>query len=214
MPHHTAAALVLVDPQRDFFPGGRLPVARAERIIEPVNALLAAFATVVITQDWHPPGHISFASSHPGRHTGERIRLPHGEQQLWPDHCVAESPGAEIDPRIAVPTHATTVRKGTRPTIDSYSGFFEDDGTTPAGLHDRLTSLAATSIVVAGLATDFCVLATVLDACRLGYEVTVVDEACEGIDLEGSVETAWDRMCAAGAQRAATTADVLQSHAG
>ncbi len=203
--------LVVVDPQRDFFPGGKLAVPGGDRIIEPVNELVGMFASVVITQDWHPSGHVSFAASHPGCQVGDRLSLPYGEQQLWPVHCVADTPGAEIDPRIAVPPHARIIRKGTRPLIDSYSGFFENDGVTPVGLHDLLVDLSATAIVVAGLATDVCVLATVLDACRLGYDVTVVDEASAGIDVNGSLSRAWTQMTAAAARRAATVAEAALS---
>ena len=199
--------LVVVDPQRDFFRGGELAVPGADRIIEPINELMDMFASVVITQDWHPPGHVSFAASHPGCQIGDHLTLPHGEQQLWPVHCVADTAGAEIDPRIAVPPQARIIRKGTRTSIDSYSGFFENDGVTPVGLHDLLVDLSATSIVVAGLATDVCVLATVLDACRLGYDVTVVEEASAAIDCDGSLSRAWAQMNAAAARRAATVTE-------
>lgn len=201
MANRPAPTLVLVDLQRDFFPGGSLPVPLAERIIEPVNRLLAIYEQPIITQDWHPPGHISFASSHPGCSVGDWVALPHGSQQLWPDHCVAGSSGAQIEPRIRLPPDVRYVRKGTRPSMDSYSAFFEDDGVTPAGLHDMLQERSATAIVVAGLATDFCVLATVLDACRLGYKVSISEAACEGIDIDGSLEHAWAQMKAAGARR-------------
>jgi nicotinamidase/pyrazinamidase len=195
------SALVVVDIQNDFCPGGTLAVPDAEAILPVVNELIADFEHVVLTQDWHPPGHVSFASSHPGARPFDRIALPTAEQILWPDHCVTGTFGAEFHRELAVPARATIVRKGVRREIDSYSAFFENDATTPVGLDDVLRRLGVRAIVLAGLATDFCVLHTALDGRRLGYEVGVVEAGCRGIDSGGSLAAARARMDAAGVRR-------------
>jgi nicotinamidase/pyrazinamidase len=197
----TTTALVIADVQVDFCTGGSLAVPDAEAILPIVNGLMREFRHVIITQDWHPPGHVSFASSHPGRRTFDRIRLPAGDQILWPDHCVAGSAGAALHPQLEVPSAAGIVRKGVHRDVDSYSAFFEADGATPVGLDGLLRAAEAREIVLAGLATDFCVLQTALDARRLGYDVTVVEAGCRGIDTEGSLVAAWERMTAAGVRR-------------
>lgn len=196
------ATLVVVDVQNDFCAGGALPVPDAEAVLPVVNGLMREFGRVIVTQDWHPPGHVSFASAHPGRPPFTRITLPSGEQELWPDHCVAGTRGAALHPGLDVPPGAAIVRKGVRADIDSYSAFFENDRRTPVGLDALLQASDATEIVLAGLATDYCVLHTALDARALGYEVTVVESACRAIDLDGSLAAAWTRMTRAGVLRA------------
>ena len=196
------SALVVTDVQNDFCGGGALAVPDAEAILPVVNELVRKFEQVIFTQDWHPPGHVSFASSHPGRRVFDRITLPTGEQILWPDHCVTGTPGAALHPGLHVPPHATVLRKGVHQTIDSYSAFFENDGTTAVGLDALLREASVGEVVLVGLATDFCVLRTALDARRLGYSVTVVESGCRGIDVDGSLAAAWNRMAAVGVRRA------------
>ncbi len=197
----TTAVLIVVDLQNDFCSGGALAVPDAEAVLPVVNGLMRDFRHVILTQDWHPPGHVSFASSHPGRPVFSRVILPHGEQVLWPDHCIEETHGAEFHPSLHVPAHATVVRKGVHAGMDSYSAFFENDRTTPVGLDALLRSRGVKEIVLAGLATDYCILHTALDARGLGYEVTVVESGCRGIDLNGSVADAWARMLKVGVRR-------------
>ena len=196
------SALVVTDVQNDFCGGGALAVPDAEAILPVVNELVRKFEQVIFTQDWHPPGHVSFASSHPGRRVFDRITLPTGEQILWPDHCVTGTPGAALHRGLHVPPHATVLRKGVHQTIDSYSAFFENDVTTAVGLDALLREASVGEVVLVGLATDFCVLRTALDARRLGYSVTVVESGCRGIDVDGSLAAAWNRMAAKGIRRA------------
>ena len=195
------AALVIVDVQNDFCTGGALAVPDADAVIPVVNALITGFRHVYVTQDWHPRGHVSFASSHAGHAPFQRISVDSGEQLLWPDHCVGETPGAALHTGLALPAHPQVVRKGTRPHVDSYSAFFENDGRTPVGLDALLRRDRVAALVVVGLATDFCVCHTALDARRLGYEVTVLESGCRGIDADGSLDRAWDRMTRAGVRR-------------
>lgn len=195
-------ALVIVDVQHDFCSGGALAVPDADAVIPIINDLTRSFRHVFFTQDWHPPGHVSFASSHPGQAPFSRTTLPYGEQVLWPDHCIEDTPGAEFHRAMEIPFGSAVVRKGTRQNIDSYSAFFENDRTTPVGLDALLREAKVGEIALAGLATDFCVLHTALDARTLGYAVTVVDAACRGIDTDGSLERAWTRMAEAGVRRA------------
>ena len=197
-----SSVLVVVDVQNDFCAGGSLAVPDADAILPVVNRLMKEFHRVILTQDWHPRGHISFASGHPGQRAFDRIMLSYGEQMLWPDHCVEGTPGAAFHPLLEIPDDAPVVRKGVCRDVDSYSGFFENDRTTPVGLHRCLRETDAGGIVLAGLATDCCVLHTALDARTLGYEVTVIESACRGIDRDGSVAEAWRRMEAAGVRRA------------
>ena len=196
------SAVVIIDVQNDFCAGGPLAVPDAAASVPVVHGLIPTFERVVFTQDWHPPGHVSFASSHPGRRVFDRIPLSAGEQILWPDHCVAGTPGAALHPGLHVPPHATVLRKGVHGSIDCYSAFFENDGTTAVGLDAVLREAGVREVVLAGLATDFCVLHTALDARRLGYEVTVVEAGCRGIDVDGSLAAAWSRMAAKGIRRA------------
>lgn len=194
-------ALIVIDVQVDFCPGGRLAVPDGDAVVGPCNALMDAHRLVVLTQDWHPGGHASFASAHPGRAPYDTVDLPYGAQVLWPDHCVQGSPGAAFHPGLSADRARWVVRKGTDPSVDSYSAFFENDRRTPTGLHGALKDLAVDRLVLAGLATDFCVRWSALDAVRLGYAVTVVERACRGIDLDGSVDTAWRELTAAGVAR-------------
>lgn len=195
------SVLVVIDVQNDFCSGGALVVPDADSIVPLVNGLIRGFRRVIFTQDWHPPGHVSFASSHPGERAFDRIPLPSGEQVLWPDHCVEGTPGAAFHPGLDVPADATIVRKGVKRNIDSYSAFFENDRQTPVGLDALLRARGVRDIMLAGLATDYCVLHTALDARALGYEVGVVESACRGIDLAGSLADAWSRMTRAGVRR-------------
>lgn len=196
------SALVIIDVQKDFCAGGPLAVPDADAVIPVINELIRGFRHVFLTQDWHPSGHVSFASSHPGHEPFSRITLPSGEQVLWPDHCVENTPGAEFHPALEVPSGSPVVRKGTRRDIDSYSAFLENDRKTPVGLDALLRKSGVGEITVAGLATDFCVLHTALDARSLGYDVTVVEAACRGIDADGSLGAAWKRMADVGVRRA------------
>lgn len=196
-----SSALLVVDIQNDFCSGGTLAVPDADAVIPVVNGLIGGSRHVFLTQDWHPPGHVSFASSHPGRRPFSRMRLPYGEQILWPDHCVADTPGAAFHPGLRFPPDARVVRKGCHRDTDSYSAFFENDLTTPVGLDALLREAGVKEIVLAGLATDFCVVRTAVDARRLGYEVTVVESGCRGIDTDGSLAAAWAEMARAGVRR-------------
>jgi nicotinamidase/pyrazinamidase len=180
--------LVVVDVQNDFCPGGSLAVPHGDEVVAPINRLAAKFAHVVLTQDWHPAGHLSFASSHRGRQPFESITVAHGPQVLWPDHCVQGTAGAAFHPALDIPHAALVIRKGFRPAIDSYSAFYENDRTTPTGLAGYLRERGLARVFLAGLAFDFCVRYSAEDARRLGLEVIVIEDACRGIDLAGSVE--------------------------
>jgi nicotinamidase/pyrazinamidase len=182
-------------------PGGALSVPRGDEVIAPINRLGAQFEDVVLTQDWHPRGHISFASSHPGRKPFDRIMLPYGEQVLWPDHCVQGTPGAAFHRDLDVTRAQLVLRKGHHRGIDSYSAFLEADRKTTTGLAGYLKERGLSELFVCGLATDFCVAWTALDALAAGFDVTVIEEACRAIDLEGSLERAWADMAAAGVKR-------------
>lgn len=195
-------ALLVIDVQVDFCPGGALAVPEGDAVVPIVNRLMERFAHVLFTQDHHPPHHHSFASAHPGRKPLETVRLPYGDQVLWPDHCVVGSPGAALHPDLHLARGELILRKGFRPTIDSYSAFFENDRTTPTGLAGYLRERGLRKLFLAGLATDFCVAYSALDAVRLGFEAIVVEEACRAIDTADSLETAWQRMTEAGVVRA------------
>lgn len=198
----TNTALVVVDVQNDFCAGGALAVPDAEAVLPVVNRLMRCFQRVILSQDWHPPGHISFASSHPGRRIFSRVDLPSGEQVLWPDHCVAGTSGAAFHEGLEIPADAAIIRKGLRSDIDSYSAFFENDRRSEVGLDAILRASDVRGIVLAGLATDYCVLHTALDARMLGYDVTVIESGCRGIDLDGSLAAAWSQLAKAGVRRA------------
>ncbi len=194
--------LVLVDIQNDFCPGGALAVADGDAVVPLANDLSrrfhAAGAGVVLTQDWHPPGHSSFADSHPGASPFQTIRLDYGDQTLWPAHCVQGTKGAEFHAGLDVPMAALVVRKGFRPAIDSYSAFFENDRHTPTGLAGYCRERGFTRLFFAGLATDFCVAYSAEDAARSGFASVLLTGACRAIDLHGSLDAAMARLAAAG----------------
>jgi len=194
--------LIVVDVQNDFCPGGALGVAKGDEVVAAANRLAARFPHVVLTQDWHRRGHLSFASSHPGRQPFETIELSYGRQILWPDHCVAGSDGAQFHRDLAIPHAEMVIRKGFRIEIDSYSAFYENDRTTPTGLAGYLRERRFSRVFLAGLATDFCVHYSALDARREGFDAVVVEDACRGIDLDGSLARAWAQMLEAGVRRA------------
>jgi len=187
-------ALIVVDVQNDFCPGGALAVADGDAIVPAINALMAASSQVILTQDWHPAGHRSFASAHPGRLPYQHITLPYGEQTLWPDHCIAGTPGADFHPALEQNNAALIVRKGRNPALDSYSAFFENDRVTATGLCGYLRESGVTDVTFCGLATDFCVAWSALDAVRLGFSARVALNACRGIDLNGSLEHALQEL--------------------
>ncbi len=193
-----AQALIVVDIQNDFCPGGALAVAGGDQIIPRVNAMMDGFSAVVLTQDWHPAGHSSFASTHPGAAPFSQIEVAYGPQTLWPDHCVQGTGGAEFHADLRTDPAQLILRKGFRAAIDSYSAFFENDRRTPTGLHGYLSARAITSVTLVGLATDYCVAYSALDAARLGFAVKVDLAACRAIDLGGSLSDALARMRAAG----------------
>jgi nicotinamidase/pyrazinamidase len=183
----TGDVLLVVDVQNDFCPGGRLAVPRGDEVVPIVNRLGKNFAHVVLTQDWHPPSHRSFASSHPGKQPFDTITLGYGPQILWPDHCVQGTSGAEFRADLDIPHAALVIRKGFRPEIDSYSALYENDRKTPTGLTGYLRERALTRIFLAGLAFDFCVRYSAEDAQREGFAAVVIEDACRGIDVDGSV---------------------------
>lgn len=194
--------LVVVDIQYDFLPGGSLAVAGGNEIIEPINALAERFRNVIQTQDWHPAGHISFASSHEGMQPFQVIELPYGPQVLWPDHCVIGTKGAEFSVALDIPHVQTIIRKGYRETIDSYSGFKENDHRTQTGLAGYLRERGLKRLFICGLATDFCVAWTAEDGIAAGFETVVIEDATRAIDTGGSLEAAWKRMTELGVGRA------------
>jgi nicotinamidase/pyrazinamidase len=196
-----ADLLLVIDVQVDFLPGGALPVPDGDAVVGPVNALQHRFRHVVLMQDWHPADHVSFADTHPGRAPFETVALPYGPQVLWPRHCVQGSRGAGFAPGLATDRASLVVRKGLDPRVDSYSAFLEADRTTRTGLAGALTERGIARVVLCGLATDFCVLWSALDARAAGFDVWVVADAVRGIGLDGSVEAAWARMAAAGVRR-------------
>ena len=193
-----ADALLVMDVQNDFCPGGALAVTDGDAVVPLVNALGAVFQHVLLTQDWHPPGHQSFASSHPGRQPFETIEAPYGPQTLWPDHCVQGTAGAAFHAGLELPRAELVIRKGFRREIDSYSAFFENDHATPTGLAGYLRERGLSRLFVCGLATDFCVAFSAIDAATAGFEVTVIEDACRAIDLEGSLAAARASMTRAG----------------
>lgn len=191
--------LLVVDMQNDFCPGGALAVAGGDTIVPLINQIARRFAHVGLTQDWHPPGHGSFASSHPGRKPFETVMMPYGEQTLWPDHCVQTTPGAAFHAALDIPHAEFVIRKGFDREIDSYSAFFENDRRTPTGLDSYLRERGFSHVYLCGLATDYCVHYSAVDARRVGFDVTVIESACRAIDLAGSLAAARAAMVAAGA---------------
>lgn len=201
MPLGKTDALIVVDVQNDFCPGGALAVADGDAVVPVINALAAHFENVVLTQDWHPAGHASFASSHPGKAPFETAAMPYGPQVLWPDHCIQGTPGADLHPGLALPHAQLIIRKGYHSGVDSYSAFREADRTTETGLAGYLRERGIRRVFVVGLATDYCVGWTAIDARAAGFAAVVVEDACRGIDLGGSLAKAWADMAAAGVER-------------
>ncbi|MEJ6785718.1 bifunctional nicotinamidase/pyrazinamidase [Aminobacter sp. Piv2-1] len=193
-----ADALIVVDLQNDFCPGGALAVAGGDEIVPLVNDLIRHTEHVLLTQDWHPAGHSSFASSHPGRQAFESIDMPYGPQTLWPDHCIQGSKGADFHTGLAWSKAELVIRKGFRPGIDSYSAFFENDRLTPTGLAGYLRERGIGAVTLVGLATDFCVAYSALDAVKQGLATTVRLDACRAINLNGSLDTMIGKMRDAG----------------
>ena len=193
--------LIAVDVQLDFLPGGALPVPDGDAVIPPINRLGLVFGHVLLTQDWHPAGHASFASSHPGRAPFETAELPYGTQVLWPDHCVQGTQGAGLAPGLDLPRAELVIRKGFRPGVDSYSAFTEADRRTPTGLAGYLRERGLRRLFLAGLATDFCVAWSALDAVAAGFEAYVLEDASRAIDTGGSLDRAWRAMADAGVGR-------------
>lgn len=194
------SALIVVDVQRDFCPGGALAVPGGDEVVAPINRLAPRFGTVVVTQDWHPAGHLSFAASHVGAEPFSTTEMPYGTQVLWPTHCVQGSPGAAFHPELALDRADVVIRKGADPEIDSYSAFFENDRKTATGLGGYLADRGVEEVWLAGLATDFCVGFSALDAAKLGLRVRLVEDACRAIDLDGSLARMMDEMRAAGVE--------------
>ena len=195
------AVLLVTDVQNDFIPGGALAVPRGDHVVPVINALAQTFANVVLTQDWHPTGHISFASSHAGKRPFERIRLEYGEQVLWPDHCVQGTSGAAFHRDLDIPHAQLVIRKGYHRTVDSYSAFVEADGKHTTGLAGYLRERGLERVYLCGLATDFCVTWSAIDARKAGFRAIVIEDASRAIDTEGSLAAAWRDMGAAGVER-------------
>jgi nicotinamidase/pyrazinamidase len=199
--------LIVTDPQRDFCPGGALAVPEGDAIMPLVNRMARRFAHVVVTQDWHPPGHLSFASAHPGRKPFETIEVDYGAQTLWPDHCVQGTAGAAFHPALDIPHAELVIRKGYHPLIDSYSAFRENDGKTPTGLTGYLRERGLERVTLCGLATDFCVYFSAIDARKAGFEARLVLDASRAIDIDGSLARALDAMRQAGISFVSPTID-------
>lgn len=191
-------ALIVIDVQNDFCPGGALAVAEGDAVIPRINTLMLEFQTIVLTQDWHPVTHSSFAINHPGAEPFEMTTMPYGPQVLWPTHCVIGTSGAAFHPDLRTDPAQLVLRKGFRPKIDSYSAFFENDRSTATGLEGYLKGRGVTGVTLVGLATDYCVAYSALDAARLGFRATVLESACRAIDLNGSLAAARGQMQAAG----------------
>jgi nicotinamidase/pyrazinamidase len=196
-----ADIFIVVDVQNDFLPGGALAVAQGGTVIAPINALARKFQNVVQTQDWHGKGHVSFASSHPGKQPFETVKLAYGDQVLWPDHCVQGSAGAAFSDKLDLPMVELVIRKGYHQAVDSYSGFVEADQATRTGLAGYLRERGIERCFVAGLATDFCVGWTAIDAVKAGFETYMVEDASRSIDTMGSLAAALRSMDAAGVKR-------------
>ena len=195
------SALLVIDVQNCFLPGGSLAVKEGEQVVPVINKISKAFSNVVMTQDWHTPGHVSFASVHSGKKPFETIELSYGTQVLWPDHCVQGTDGAALVKDLELPKAEMIIRKGYHRDVDSYSAFLEADGKTSTGLAGYLKARKIKRVFVVGLATDFCVAWTALDARKAGFEVYVVEDACRGIDTQGSLAKAWTDMANAGVNR-------------
>jgi nicotinamidase/pyrazinamidase len=199
------AALLVVDVQNDFCRGGALAVPDGEAAIPLINRIAGKFTTVVLTQDWHPGDHTSFAANHPGAAPFETVQMPYGSQTLWPTHCVMATPGAALHPALNIPHAAMILRKGLQRHVDSYSAFLEADRITRTGLDGFFASRGITEIFFAGLAMDFCVAWSAEDAQKFGFRSTVIEDACRAIDLNDSLRRAWERLTEAGVRRMAST---------
>jgi nicotinamidase/pyrazinamidase len=195
------SALLVIDVQNCFVTGGTLPVKGGEEVVPIINKLAPAFENVIVTQDWHTPGHISFASAHPGKKPFESVKLGYGNQVLWPDHCIQGTPDAALLKDLSLPKAQLVIRKGYHQSTDSYSAFMEADGKTSTGLAAYLKAHGVDTVYVCGLATDFCVAWTALDARKAGFKASVIEDASRGIDLNGSLKAAWDQMAKAGVKR-------------
>jgi nicotinamidase/pyrazinamidase len=195
-----ADVLLVIDVQNCFLPGGSLAVADGDKVVPVINALATRFPNIVATQDWHTPGHVSFASAHPGAKPFDTTKLPYGDQVMWPDHCVQGTAGADLSAGLKLPTAQLVIRKGYHPSVDSYSAFNEADG-TPTGLAGYLKERGIRRVFAVGVATDFCVCYSAIDARKAGFEAFVVDDACRGIDTGGSLAKAWTAMTAAGVRK-------------
>ena len=191
-------ALLVIDVQNDFCPNGALAVAGGDTIVQPINALMDKFNTVVLTQDWHPTDHKSFASSHENKSPFDTVEMFYGDQVLWPDHCIQGSMGARFHPDLDQKRADVIIRKGSNPAVDSYSAFYENDKVTSTGLHGYLKNREVTKLTLVGLATDYCVAFSALDAEKLGYAVTVRLDMARGIETDGSLNAALDKMSKAG----------------
>ncbi|MGO9360569.1 MAG: bifunctional nicotinamidase/pyrazinamidase [Xanthobacteraceae bacterium] len=200
-----SSVLIVVDVQNCFLPGGSLAVKDGDQVIPVINRLAKSFANVVMTQDWHTPGHISFASSHAGKKPFETIDLPYGKQVLWPDHCVQGTDGAALSNALSIPQAELVIRKGYHKDVDSYSAFTEADGKTTTGLAAYLKAHKIKRVFVTGLATDFCVAWTAMDARKAGFETYIIEDACRGIDAAGSLAKAWAATAKAGVKRIQST---------
>lgn len=201
VPVDAKSLLIVVDVQNCFVPGGSLAVKDGDQIVPLINRIAKTFRNVVLTQDWHTPDHVSFASQHGGRKPFEAISLPYGEQILWPDHCVQGTEGAQLVKGLDIPHAQLIIRKGFHKDVDSYSAFTEADGKTSTGLGGYLKQRGIQRVFVAGLATDFCVAWTAMDARKQEFETFVIEDACRGIDTQGSLAKSWEAMKAAGVQR-------------
>ena len=195
------SVLIVVDVQNGFTPGGNLAVANADEIIPKINQLAQKFKLIVLTQDWHPDQHISFADNHPNKKPFETIELDYGRQVLWPKHCVQGTHDAEFHPHLNIPTAQLIIRKGCHQNIDSYSAFMEADRKTPTGLNGYLREHQINTVYIVGIATDFCVAWTAIDAAELGFDTYVIEDACKAIDLNGSLQQAWQDMSQKGVHR-------------
>jgi nicotinamidase/pyrazinamidase len=198
---HKHSALLVIDVQPDFCPGGPLAVPGGTDIIPLINQLAKKFETVVLTQDWHPASHISFAANHPGRAPFEMLSLPYGEQVLWPTHCVMATEGAALHPALDIPHASLILRKGSHQNVDSYSAFLEADRIIKTGLDGYLRSRGIEHVYLCGLATDFCVAWSAEDASHFGFAATIIEDACRAIDMNSSLNAAWARLAAAGVER-------------
>jgi nicotinamidase/pyrazinamidase len=195
------SALLVIDVQNCFVTGGTLPVKDGEQVVPVINKIAPAFENIIVTQDWHTPGHVSFASAHAGKKPFESIKLAYGNQVLWPDHCIQGTPDAALLKDLSLPKAQLVIRKGYHQSTDSYSAFMEADGKTSTGLAAYLKAHGVDTVYVCGLATDFCVAWTALDARKAGFRASVIEDASRGIDLNGSLKAAWAQMTKAGVKR-------------